>query len=40
MLVAGVVKNATLTVYKGGDHDLAWTHQNQVNAGLLAFLQS
>jgi non-heme chloroperoxidase len=40
MLASKIVKNARLKVYKGGDHGLAQTHQDQVNADLLAFLQS
>ncbi len=34
-----LVKNATLKVYEGGDHGLADTHKDQLNADLLAFLR-
>ena len=40
MLASKIVKNATLKVYKRGGHGIAQTHQDQVNADLLAFLQS
>ncbi len=33
-----LVKNATLKIYEGGDHGLADTHKDQLNADLLAFL--
>ncbi|HJQ60396.1 MAG TPA: alpha/beta hydrolase [Vineibacter sp.] len=32
-----MVKGATLTVYPGGDHGLAATHKDRLNADLLAF---
>ena len=35
-----IVKDATLKVYKGAPHGLCTTHKDQVNADLLAFLQS
>lgn len=34
---AKLVKGATLKVYPGGDHGLAVTHKDQLNADLLAF---
>ena len=34
-----LVENATLKVYEGGDHGLAETHKDQLNADLLAFLR-
>ena len=34
-----IVKDATLKVYEGGDHGLAETHKDQLNADLLAFLE-
>jgi non-heme chloroperoxidase len=36
-LSSKLVKNAKLIVYKGGDHALAHTHKDQLNADLLAF---
>ena len=33
------IKGATLKVYKGGDHGLATTHKDQLNADLLAFVK-
>ncbi len=35
-----LIKNATLKVYQGGPHGLAYTHKDELNADLLAFLQS
>ncbi|HRA55143.1 MAG TPA: alpha/beta hydrolase [Thermoflexales bacterium] len=35
---AKLVKNATLKVYAGAPHGLAYTHKDQLNADLLAFL--
>ena len=35
-----LVKNATLKVYAGAPHGLAVTHQDQLNADLLAFLRT
>ena len=37
---AKLVKNATLKVYAGAPHGLAYTHQGQLNADLLAFLKT
>ena len=39
-LSAGIVKNATLKVYAGGSHGMCVVNADQVNADLLAFLQS
>jgi non-heme chloroperoxidase len=36
-LSAKLVKGSTLTVYAGGDHGLAQTHKDRLNADLLAF---
>lgn len=35
-----LVKNSTLKIYKGAPHGLAYTHQDKLNADLLAFLKS
>jgi non-heme chloroperoxidase len=35
-----LIKHATLKVYPGGSHGLADTHQDELNADLLAFLKS
>jgi non-heme chloroperoxidase len=35
-----LVKNATLKVYAGAPHGLAYTHKDQLNADLLAFLKT
>jgi len=35
-----LVKNATLKVYPGAPHGLAYTHKDQLNADLLAFLKT
>src|SRR5437660_11923850 len=40
MLSSKLVKNATLKVYPGAPHGLCSTHQDQVNADLLAFLKA
>ena len=40
LLTAKLVKNATLKIYPGGPHGLADTHQDQLNADLLAFIRS
>jgi non-heme chloroperoxidase len=40
LLSAKLVPNATLKVYPGAPHALPDTHKDQVNADLLAFLQS
>jgi non-heme chloroperoxidase len=37
---AKLVKDATLKIYAGAPHGLADTHKNQLNAELLAFLQT
>ena len=34
-----LVKDLTLTVIEGGPHAIAWTHSDEVNAALLAFLK-
>jgi non-heme chloroperoxidase len=34
------IKNATLKIYSGGSHGLADTHKDQLNADLLAFLNT
>jgi non-heme chloroperoxidase len=34
------IKGATLKVYSGGDHGLAVSHKDQLNADLLAFVKS
>jgi non-heme chloroperoxidase len=33
------VEGSTLKIYEGGDHGLADTHKDQLNADLLAFLR-
>jgi non-heme chloroperoxidase len=35
-----LVKNSTLKVYPGAPHGLAYTHKEQLNADLLAFLKT
>ncbi len=35
-----LVKNATLKIYAGAPHGLAYTHMNQLNADLLTFLKT
>ena len=40
LLSAKLVKNATLKVYPGAPHGLAYTHQDKLNADLLAFLKA
>ena len=37
---AKLIKNATLKIYAGAPHGLAYTHKDQLNADLLAFLKS
>jgi non-heme chloroperoxidase len=37
---AKLVKNATLKIFPGAPHGLAYTHKDQLNAELLAFLMS
>src|SRR6201746_415127 len=39
-LSAKLLKNATLKVYRGFPHGMTTTHADQINADLLAFLQS
>jgi non-heme chloroperoxidase len=35
-----LVKNATLKIYAGAPHGLAYTHKDQLNTDLLAFLKT
>jgi non-heme chloroperoxidase len=35
-----LIKNATLKIYTGAPHGLAYTHKDQLNADLLAFLKT
>lgn len=37
---AELVRNARLTVYKGGDHGICATHKDRVNQDLLAYFQN
>jgi non-heme chloroperoxidase len=37
---AKLVKSATLKIYKGAPHGIAYTHKDQLNADLLAFLKT
>jgi non-heme chloroperoxidase len=37
---AKLIKGARLLVIKGGPHGITWTHADEVNAGLLDFIQS
>jgi len=37
---AKLVKNATLKIYAGAPHGLAYTHQERLNADLLTFLET
>ena len=37
---AKLIQNATLKIYAGAPHGLAYTHKDQLNADLLAFLKS
>ena len=37
---AKLVKDATLKIYAGAPHGLAYTHKDQLNADLLAFLKT
>jgi len=39
LLSVKLVKNATLKIYEGAPHGLAYTHKDQLNADLLAFLK-
>jgi non-heme chloroperoxidase len=34
----GLIKDIKLTVIEGGPHAISWTHADQVNQALLAFL--
>lgn len=40
MLSSKLVKNATLKIYQGAPHGLGQTHADELNADLLAFIQS
>jgi non-heme chloroperoxidase len=40
MLSSKLVKNAILKIYPGGTHSLGDTSKEQLNADLLAFVQS
>jgi non-heme chloroperoxidase len=40
LLSAELIKNATLKIYKGAPHGIAYTHKDKLNADLLEFLQS
>ena len=40
LLSAKLIKNATLKIYPGAPHGLAYTHQDKLNADLLAFLKA
>jgi non-heme chloroperoxidase len=35
-----LIKNATLKVYPGAPHGLPWTHRDEFNNNLLAFLKA
>jgi pimeloyl-ACP methyl ester carboxylesterase len=35
-----LIKNATLKVYPGAPHGLPWTHRDECNNNLLAFLKA
>jgi non-heme chloroperoxidase len=35
-----LIKHATLKIYAGAPHGLAYTHKDQLNADLLAFLKT
>jgi len=37
---ARLVKNATLKIYAGAPHGLTYTHQDQLNTDLMAFLKT
>jgi len=39
MLSSKLVKDATLKVYEGAPHGLPSTHQDRLNADLLAFIR-
>lgn len=40
LLSAKLVKNATLKIYPGAPHGIAYTHKDQLNADLLVFLKA
>jgi len=40
LLLAKIVKNAKLKIYKGAPHGLCTTHKNLVNEDLLAFIKA
>jgi non-heme chloroperoxidase len=40
MLSSKIVKSSTLKVYPGAPHGLPTTHQDQLNADLLAFIRA
>ena len=40
LLSVKLIKNATLKIYKGAPHGIAYTHKDKLNADLLEFLQS
>jgi non-heme chloroperoxidase len=40
LLSSKIVKGSTLKIYKGAPHGLATTHKDQLNADLLAFIES
>lgn len=40
MLSAKIVKRATLKAYKGAPHGMCTTHNDEVNADLLAFFKA
>ncbi len=40
LLSSKLVKNATLKIYPGAPHGLAYTHRDQLNADLLAFIKA
>ena len=39
MMSSKIVKQATLKIYEGAPHGLAQTHQDRLNADLLAFIR-
>lgn len=39
MISSKIIKDATLKIYSGGSHGLAFTHKDQLNADLLTFLK-
>ena len=40
LISSKLVKNATLKIYAGAPHGLAYTHKDQLNADLLAFIRN